>query len=289
MAVLDFIHMGSSLSVRSLVRFGAAMKANRAFDLQHDGKTMLRMVTDNAQNTVEVRKGDDALNYRSISFTIGGANQLHGLWLSDEVIATSEGAYKTGIRNLEDYARQCTSESCRAAQRNARHRHSTLRRIMPRSGRSQEQGEAGPVGNIEWVLRELRPVAFKYKDAPDSKSVRFGFLAEELQKLLPEVVRSTNTGQDGKSRRGVVYQDLIALLAAGFREQQGRLEKMEKLELPNEAFTSLHKKVADMSAKIEDMEKKAQLQEIEQRLLRQELLEVRLHMHRCCGDKERAA
>ena len=38
-----------------------------------------------------------------------------------------------------------------------------------------------------WVLRELRPVSYRLKEGPDSKSLRYGFVAQELDKVLPAV------------------------------------------------------------------------------------------------------
>merc|ERR1712125_273795 len=43
--------------------------------------------------------------------------------------------------------------------------------------------------SLGWVLRQLRPVSYNFKAGTDSKNVRFGFIADEMQKVLPQVVR----------------------------------------------------------------------------------------------------
>jgi len=56
-------------------------------------------------------------------------------------------------------------------------------------------------------LDELRPVSFQYLKEDDT---RLGFVANELQRTLPELVREMPDGKD--KRLGVVYQDLMAVL-----------------------------------------------------------------------------
>lgn len=56
--------------------------------------------------------------------------------------------------------------------------------------------------------------------------MRFGFIADELESVVPQVVRTTSKSelQDQKS---VVYQDLIALIASAQQAQQVRIDKQE--------------------------------------------------------------
>ncbi|CAL1132415.1 unnamed protein product [Cladocopium goreaui] len=83
---------------------------------------------------------------------------------------------------------------------------------MPGSDRAKAVG---------WLLRELRPVSYHFKEGPEAKLARHGFIAQELEKVMPELVR------DHKDRKHVVYQDLVALLTLASQVQQGRLEEYE--------------------------------------------------------------
>lgn len=63
-----------------------------------------------------------------------------------------------------------------------------------------------------WLLRELRPVSYFFKEANDAKvhhsDLRFGFVAQELETVLPSVVyEKANDGH-----KSVIYQDLLAVL-----------------------------------------------------------------------------
>jgi len=89
-----------------------------------------------------------------------------------------------------------------------------------------EQGKL-PTGNsefvsrseaVDWVLRELRPVSFVFRDSPRGE-VRFGFVAQELERALPNLVRT-----DAQDTKAMIYQDLIAVLALGVQEHHQQLE-----------------------------------------------------------------
>jgi hypothetical protein len=76
----------------------------------------------------------------------------------------------------------------------------------------------GDIRNLEDRFRSdtitagMRPVSFQYLDNERS---RFGFVAQDLQRSLPELIREfPSEGADGRqeSRMGVVYNDLLAVL-----------------------------------------------------------------------------
>merc|ERR1711988_979714 len=66
--------------------------------------------------------------------------------------------------------------------------------------------------------------------------MRFGFIADELESVVPEVVRRPGD-REVTDQKAVVYQDLIALLAAASQSQQklietqhSRVEQLEKAQ-----------------------------------------------------------
>jgi hypothetical protein len=72
------------------------------------------------------------------------------------------------------------------------------------------------------LLRELRPVTFQYKKdtAPEP---RFGFVAQEMEKTLPQLVRRLPKQED---KMGLVYMDMLAFLTAmlqGLTKEMGVL------------------------------------------------------------------
>merc|ERR1712070_892171 len=87
------------------------------------------------------------------------------------------------------------------------------------------------------LLRQLRPVSYSFRKGMDSKFMRFGFIADELESVVPEVVRRPGD-REVSDQKAVVYQDLIALLAAAsqsqqklIEQQQARMEQLEAMQL----------------------------------------------------------
>lgn len=70
---------------------------------------------------------------------------------------------------------------------------------------------------MDWLLRELRPVSYSFRDGPEAKYARYGFVAQELERVLPELV--VNKGED----KFVIYQDMVAILTLASQVQQERL------------------------------------------------------------------
>jgi hypothetical protein len=93
--------------------------------------------------------------------------------------------------------------------------------------RSQAATSGGGGGDgALWLLRQLRPVSYSFRSGAESKYMRFGFIADELESVVPEVVRSVGN-QRVNDQKAVVYQDLIAILTAAQQSQQQRIETLE--------------------------------------------------------------
>lgn len=80
-----------------------------------------------------------------------------------------------------------------------------------------------------WLLRQLRPVSFKFKTSADSKNMRFGFIADEVESVFPNLVRTAGgTRTNLSNQKSVAYNDFIALLFAATQAQTEELDKMWK-------------------------------------------------------------
>lgn len=84
-------------------------------------------------------------------------------------------------------------------------------------------------------LMQLRPVSFEWiKD--DGSGSKLGLIAQELQKVIPEVVRDWDWAEDEKGNKtkqpvaalGVYYSDLIPVLIKSVQEQQQLIEQQAK-------------------------------------------------------------
>lgn len=77
------------------------------------------------------------------------------------------------------------------------------------------------------VLLQLRPVSFEWKK-DDGSGTKLGLIAQELQQIVPEVVRDWDWQEDEQGNRtkvaspilGVYYSDLIPVLIKSIQEQQ---------------------------------------------------------------------
>ncbi|CAJ1389693.1 unnamed protein product [Effrenium voratum] len=69
--------------------------------------------------------------------------------------------------------------------------------------------------NATALLHELHPAAYHMRGEPSR--IRFGFIADEMEEVLPEVTR--HMGADLPSARaGIMYLDLLAVLASSMQE-----------------------------------------------------------------------
>jgi hypothetical protein len=129
---------------------------------------------------------------------------MHGTWISDQSsIATSDRRLKENIRPLVDAVRD--AQDAQGA---------------PSSSKWKPETEsAGAVA--QWLLRQLRPVSYNLKNGNRDK--RFGFIADEMQQTLPQVVRK-DLGEG--SLKGIMYEDLIAVLTYSLQNLQSSISSL---------------------------------------------------------------
>jgi len=149
---------------------------------------------------------------------------LHGIWRSDETIASSDERLKTNIKPLQK----------------------RLDAAALKLGVPAEPGHDDGNDKSNWILRQLRPVSYNYKKDPtgNNNQTRFGFIAQDLERVLPEVIRTTNSQHDNEGepadRKAVVYQDLIAVLAQTSKNHQSIIEEN------NDKINAHKKKLEDL-------------------------------------------
>jgi hypothetical protein len=78
----------------------------------------------------------------------------------------------------------------------------------------------------------LRPVTFYWnQDKPRDTNLQYGLIAQEVEKLFPELV---NTGVDSMQTKSVNYQALHALSLKVIQSQQAEIEALKKKQLDME-------------------------------------------------------
>merc|ERR1719161_3250927 len=199
MSVLDFLHLGSSLSLRSFARVGSSISVYGNV-LMNDG------------GTIGVTAG--GTSGKSITITSAGGT-LHGTWSAENALDTSDRRLKKDIMPLG----KTLAEKMLRVQANEASADDGSAGAVPDADEAQEATTADAVS---WILRELRPVSFKFRRGPESKYARYGFVAQELARVLPQIVREI----DGYHH--VRYQDIVAVLTLTAQQQQNQLEALEK-------------------------------------------------------------
>jgi len=74
---------------------------------------------------------------------------------------------------------------------------------------------------------QLNPVTYIFKD-DSANTPQVGFIAQEVQQIIPEVV----TGKEGDLSKGeslgIVYGNLVPVLTKAIQEQQAEIEAQQK-------------------------------------------------------------
>merc|ERR1711920_322088 len=216
LSVLDFVHLGSSLSVRGI-------KATTVSD--GTGTTYAKFTT----NDIELAVWDSSTSStrRGLTVTnIGG--QLHGAWSSEATVTTSDRRLKKNIeplyRTIAMQAKDRWNRMGGAPDQiiNADDSDRTSTSMQSSTASASAMGRQQPIG---WLLRELRPVSFYLKRGPEAKYLKFGFIAQELETVFPNLVRTV--GDD--ETKAVATQDLVAVLTLALQALQKELETHRKL------------------------------------------------------------
>ena len=86
------------------------------------------------------------------------------------------------------------------------------------------------IGNALDKVTKLRGVTYNRTDIKD-KSTKIGVIAQEIEKVLPEVVQ-----KDEEGMLGVSYGNMVGLLIEGMKEQQSQIEELKAIvnKLQNE-------------------------------------------------------
>lgn len=175
-----------------------------------------------------------ALN--QVAMTVGRSTQavggqLHGQWLANGIFTYSDRRLKSDITPLRKTLKGRAS--------------------LPLA---ESESEADTRDGALWVLRQLRPVSYHLKKGPDAKYMHFGFIADELEQSLPEVIRTVESKEEATSFRSVAYQDLIAVLTAIAKSVQQEIEDLQ--DTVNGTQIGLHQEQEEMKKTIDTFQAK---------------------------------
>lgn len=111
-----------------------------------------------------------------------------------------------------------------------------------------------PIGDALRKINQLQGVYYDWKPENGGKH-DLGFIAEDVGKVMPEVVAWE---ADGEQAKGINYDHLVALTVEGIKEQQKQIQSLQPenaTEMRNE-LTALRRQVAALTAVVEELQKK---------------------------------
>jgi hypothetical protein len=180
----------SDLSASGMVSFGSLLSVRSSLfagsNLSVNGEAFISAGSLSLRSYIKLDSfALYAGDVRRISAGTSGEGVLHGTWRSDTWISSSDVRLKTDIRPLDE--------------------------------------EISLEKSVRATLRELRPVAFAMKD-DEHKRRRYGFIAQEIQRILPDIVHTDEV----TDMKAVLYTDLIAVLVQAVHEQDDLLENLRQ-------------------------------------------------------------
>ncbi|HRS18098.1 MAG TPA: tail fiber domain-containing protein [Bacteroidales bacterium] len=116
-----------------------------------------------------------------------------------------------------------------------------------------------PIDNALSKVQQLRGVTYEWKteEFPEkhfSKGTQIGLIAQEVEKVLPELVITDDTGY-----KAVEYANIVAVLIEAIKEQQAIIDaqklEIEKLQVSNESMKQEITQLQTMQTSIESMQK----------------------------------
>jgi hypothetical protein len=205
LSILGSVSIGSTLALRNFFRLGSTMSCLGG--RLHVEGDMIVALHDSTKG-FQIHQGSRRLSFppESAKDGSGGYGILHGAWFADLPLATSDRRLKQNVVPLRQTLEGNMEE---------------LRANKARSNGIKETP-------VAWTLRELRPVSFHFKaSSADAKELsgrmRMGFVAQEVERILPNLVQGNSAGQ----MKALLYQDLVAVVTAAMQEQRANLDKQD--------------------------------------------------------------
>ena len=100
--------------------------------------------------------------------------------------------------------------------------------------------EIVPIGNGLELVQKMNPVNFRWNDDgimfgwglqnyKDNLGYDLGFIAQELQTILPEVIGKVKSSDNGEEYLGVHYEKIVPVLVSAIKEQQKQIDELKEL------------------------------------------------------------
>jgi hypothetical protein len=101
--------------------------------------------------------------------------------------------------------------------------NATLAGVLTQNSDETLKKNIEPIANASHLLQQLHGYRYQWKDENADAEKQLGLLAQEVQKVLPELVKQNDNG-----KLGVNYSGLIPVLLEALKEQQAAIVDLKK-------------------------------------------------------------
>lgn len=231
----DPIHLmfkGSAMEIGS-----SGIKCSRKL-IANENMSLGGMPNDNHRLTIKVQSGNDLVRYLD-----SDDNQIWHTRLDDNVLSWTESGVSDNRFVLAPGGKIGLNTATISSDAVLEHSNGAKLTSSGIWTDASDITKKENIGNLDYGLSEvlsLHPVRYDYRTNKESS---FGFIAQELEKVLPELV----FGEEGNM--SVAYGQITAVLTKAIQEQQ---EIIETQQLENE---NLKEEVLTLSYRITALEK----------------------------------
>jgi predicted RNase H-like nuclease (RuvC/YqgF family) len=114
-----------------------------------------------------------------------------------------------------------------------------------------------PMANVSEAILALKPVTFRYKKEFDSNNIpQFGLIAEDVEKVNPDLVVRDNEGKPYSVR----YEQVNAMLLNEFLKEHRKVEEQEsKIEQQEAKIAHQQKQIEALTAGLQEISARIEL------------------------------
>jgi hypothetical protein len=77
------------------------------------------------------------------------------------------------------------------------------------------------------IIKKLRPVSYSWDEKLNRKGTDFGLIAQEVEEILPNIIKETETLFDDNIYKSVSYEKLIPFLIKSIQELTEEINKLK--------------------------------------------------------------
>jgi hypothetical protein len=206
LSVRSWLCTGSSLSATGGVRLFERLSVTNSVHLASDLHVGGLMNSVDANIYLGGYSSGNTLNTAHYIRKTSGADEIKIAAGGDSLTATSSGGQLHGSWSASTFT---VTTLIQSSDRRLKTSIAPLARALGRTALD--------------VVNKLRPVSYRFKHGPDAKQIRMGFIAQDVEQVLPAMVKTVANGS-----KAVLMDDMLALVVSSVQAQDERMDTFEQ-------------------------------------------------------------